>query len=310
MIKGDQQTKMAIVPILCTQCMASVDIDDKKGKGRCEFCGTMVMLKEKAEKKEQPKPNSNNVSQNSGTADAFGSIFSNIDKTVDQVSRTTSKIIWISSVIIGVIIAFAVLVPTIRAVSNISNITIPDITIPGGGGGTPSGAVVGAGEWRVGEGAAFDIQPGRYLVIQSSTSTSGSVRLATAPGVTSSSQQGHIFLVTFSNRQYIDLEAGQFVTISRAALWNLADTPAIDQTAAYFPEGQYLVGRDIPAGNYRAEQVSGSGGSFRITTNPNATSSSHPGHIRLTTFSGQAFVPTLVDGQFITISRGRLVFLD
>jgi len=289
--------------------MASVDIDDKKGKGRCEFCGTMVMLKGKVESKEQAKTN-NNSSPNNGTADVFGSIFNDIDNTVERVSRTTSKIIWISSIVVGIIIVFVILVPTIRMISNLSNITIPDIPdITAPGGGTPSGAVVGAGEWRVGDGTSFDIQPGRYLLLQTST-VGGSVRLATAPGVTSHTQQGHLFLLNFSNRQYIDLEAGQFVTISRAALWVLDATPVIDQNAAYFPAGQYLVGRDIPAGNYRAEQVGNVGGSFRITTNPNAVSHTHQGHIILTNFSGQAFVPTLVEGQFITISRGRLVFLD
>jgi hypothetical protein len=168
-------------------------------------------------------------------------------------------------------------------------------------------AIRGAGEWRVGVGAGFDIQPGRFLLLQDGT-IGGSVRLATRAGVTTHTQEGHLFLINFSNRQYIDLEAGQFVTIARASIWNLDDTPEINQNAASFAEGQYLVGRDIPAGEFRAEQVGTIGGSVRIATSPNVTSHTDAGHVSLVNFTGQAFL-TLEDGQFVTISRGQLVFL-
>jgi len=302
---------MAVIPIHCSQCMASVEIDDEKGKGICEYCGTTVMLK-KEHRQEAAKSNAAPLSSNSGA-----DIFSSIGSTVAQASRTTSKIIWITSIVVALIIVVSIAIPTIRWISGVSDIAVvnPGVTTPGtggaggvttpetGGGGAPSGgAIVGAGQHRVGEGQV--ILPGEFLVIQTSGSFGSMTVTRTPDARPGTSSPDFIFIRNFTNRAFVRLDEGDWINLTRASLFRVDDVEAVDMYAESWPEGEYLVGVDIRPGLYRLTQTSGSFGSVIIRTVPNARTSSAD-FVMIDNFSGQRYV-TLRDGMYIEFMRATI----
>jgi len=165
-------------------------------------------------------------------------------------------------------------------------------------------AIRGAGTWTVGVGASFDIAPGRFKILQVGN-IDAAISVATVAGSFSPSNDGFVFQQIFRNRGYVDLEAGQFIRIDRGAIWTLEDAAAFNIDADYWPEGQFMVGRDIPAGTFRAIPTHASiQGAVTVSTAPRTSVANQVG-IHFVPLGGQALF-TLAEGQFVDVARARL----
>lgn len=98
---------------------------------------------------------------------------------------------------------------------------------------------------------------------------------------------------------YVYVQDGEYIKISGGKLIPLAETTPLDQ--ASYSDGIYLIGRDIPAGEYQlttngsgywernSMPISGSGGFNTIIANDN--------------FDGSTYV-TVNDGEYLKLSNG------
>lgn len=109
----------------------------------------------------------------------------------------------------------------------------------------------GSGDYKVGE----DIPAGEYYVkcndgincyVEIASDSSGTLdsiitNLNTVGGV------------------YITVYEGEYLSVSGGDIYELADAPVPEPEGGYYPEGQYKVGEDIPAGEYTLEAIDGLG---------------------------------------------------
>jgi hypothetical protein len=169
----------------------------------------------------------------------------------------------------------------------------------GNGGDTQTDWLLGEGQHRVG--AGLDVEPGEYLLIQTGTLT-GSFTVTRTPNATVGSAD-FLYIRNFTNRAYVRLNAGEFISITRANLWDTEKVTAIDRNAASWEAGEYLVGTDLNPGEYLLTQVGNVQGNVTIRMSPNAGVSSTGFQIH--NFNGQRYV-TLQTGMYVEFSRATL----
>lgn len=107
-------------------------------------------------------------------------------------------------------------------------------------------AAYDGGMYKVGT----DLPSGEYLI---ETDIMGYMQ------VTSDSTGNIDSIVTndnYTNRIYITVSDGQYLTFDGKAT-PTAEAPAYQAENGYYPEGQYLVGKDIPAGEYKISVMDG-----------------------------------------------------
>lgn len=150
-----------------------------------------------------------------------------------------------------------------------------------------------AGMYKIGT----DMPAGEYLI------ESNSMEYLEVATDSSGELDSIITNENFTNRIYISVSDGQYLKFGGTAT-PVAEAPAYVAENGYYPEGQYLVGKDIPAGEYKIsvtdnamgmgyiEVSSGSSGTLdSIITNSN---------IEMDTYQ------TISDGQYLTLSGAEI----
>ena len=110
----------------------------------------------------------------------------------------------------------------------------------------PTATTYDGGMYKVGT----DLPAGEYLI---ETDTMGYMQVA-------SDSTGELDSIitnsTYNNRMYVTVSDGQYLTFDGKAT-PTAEAPAYQAENGYYPEGQYLVGKDIPAGEYKISVMDG-----------------------------------------------------
>lgn len=104
----------------------------------------------------------------------------------------------------------------------------------------------------------------------------------------------------FSNQNYLQIEDGQYLELSRCYVMAFDDAPLYDYSSGVVGDGQYLVGVDIPAGEYTLKAAANSKGYYCVSSDPNGRNI-----LANNNFSGNNYV-TVADGQYLELSRCEL----
>ena len=138
-----------------------------------------------------------------------------------------------------------------------------------------------------------DMPAGEYLL----TSIGGYYEIATD---STGSLDSIVTNGNYTNRGYVTVQDGQYFTFEGTAV-SANEAPAFSNSDGIYPEGMYLVGKDIPAGEYKIssnesgyyEVTSDSvGGLDSIVTNEN--------------FEGDVYL-TVSEGQYLKLSRAQII---
>ena len=144
-----------------------------------------------------------------------------------------------------------------------------------------------------------DIEAGEYLIISdNSTSTDSFIKISTDNIGTSEST---LYSARFENNEhmYTTITDNQYLIIKGATFYTLDDAPSIIPEDGIYQNGQFKVGTDIPAGEYKYIVDKSDGRGFIEVSK----SSKHD-------FTEIVFSETpLVDG-YITLTDGQYVTLQ
>ena len=140
------------------------------------------------------------------------------------------------------------------------------------------------GQFKVG----VDLPAGEYLAVGT-----GYVEVASAPELTAI-----IYNDNIENAQrYVGVRDGEYVKVEHALkLYALADAPKIS-VQGKIPDGQFKVGSDISAGEYKI--TLNAGGYFAVTSSPRNDFVTNQ-----FTNEGGTYYATVADGQYLQIKKG------
>lgn len=108
----------------------------------------------------------------------------------------------------------------------------------------------------------------------------------------------------YTNRIYIAVSDGQYLKFDGTAI-PVAEAPGFQAENGYYPEGQYLVGRDIPAGEYKISLTSDNVvgyGYVEVASSSVGTLDSIITNANIETDTYQ----TITDGQYLTLSGAEI----
>ena len=138
-----------------------------------------------------------------------------------------------------------------------------------------------------------DMPAGEYLL----TSTGGYYE------VTTDSTGSFDSIVTndnYANRAYVTVQEGQYFTFDGTAV-SVNEAPAFSASDGIYPEGMYLVGKDIPAGEYK---ISATGsGYYEVTSDSVGELDSI---VTNENFDGDVYL-TISEGQYLKLSRAQII---
>ena len=153
----------------------------------------------------------------------------------------------------------------------------------------PKVTIYSNGMYKIGT----DMPAGEYLL----TSSSGYYE------VTSDSTGSFESIITndnYTNRAYVTVFEGQYfqfdgsaIPVSEAAVFNAGN--------GVYPEGMYLVGKDIPAGEYKI--VPSGSGYYEVTSD---STGSFESIITNDNFDGDIYI-TVENGQYLSLSRAKII---
>lgn len=149
----------------------------------------------------------------------------------------------------------------------------------------------GEGEYKVGE----DIPAGEYYIKCNSINLY--VEIASDASGTIDSIIGNL---NTEGGVYVTVNEGEYLKVSGGDIYKVEDAE-IEPENGYYTEGQYKVGKDIPAGEYTLEAVDGPG-YVEITTDSRHTLENI---ITNDNFENNKIV-SLSDGQYIEFNRAKL----
>ena len=157
----------------------------------------------------------------------------------------------------------------------------------------PKSEVWASGQFKVG----VDIPAGRY-VLYNNVSRSAYYCI-------SSDSNGDDIIANnnFNNQNYIDILDGQYLKLSRCEALPFDKKKEVDKSKGYLEEGQYLIGVDLPAGEYKLEMIAGKRSAYYCISSDANTDNI----ISNDNFEGNSYV-TVSDGQFLEINRCKLYF--
>lgn len=142
------------------------------------------------------------------------------------------------------------------------------------------------GQFKVGS----DLPAGEYIAIGE-----GYLELSKD----STGDLGHIYFNdNFKGRRYVDARDGEYIKITGAVkLYPVAEMPKLEISIDKIPEGQYKIGADIPAGEYKI--TTEGNGYYAVTKN------SHEHSYITNAFmpQGQSRYVTVSDGQYFQIKN-------
>ena len=104
----------------------------------------------------------------------------------------------------------------------------------------------------------------------------------------------------YNNRMYITVSDGQYLTFGGTAT-PVSEAEAFQTENGYYPEGQYLVGKDIPAGEYKISVLENSVTGFgyvEVASDSVGTLNSIITNSNIETDTYQS----VTDGQYLTLS--------
>lgn len=156
-----------------------------------------------------------------------------------------------------------------------------------------------AGQYKVGR----DIEAGEYIIVDKTDGGLILLEQTTQPFAKVSSPD-RLFIENFVYRHYVKLEEGQYISFKGGKLYALEQAPEVKTDNAKYYAGQYKVGADIPAGTYTVEVPEGKSVYYLITTLPLCDITSAY-FVKNGNFYKSDNI-TLSEGQYVTISRGRL----
>ena len=105
----------------------------------------------------------------------------------------------------------------------------------------------------------------------------------------------------FDGQTYFEVANGQYLELRRCVSVAVKDKIKVDTSSGIVTEGQYLVGEDIPAGEYKLSSTDSYGGYYCISSDPNGRDI-----IANNGFDNSNYV-TISDGQYLKLSRCELI---
>jgi hypothetical protein len=106
----------------------------------------------------------------------------------------------------------------------------------------------------------------------------------------------------FENRTIVTLTDGQYFSFTGGRMCMIEEAPSVDLSSGKLKEGMYLVGTDVPAGEYKLVPDSG-GGYMEITSN-----SKHSlGSISSNDFFENERYVTIRNGQYLKLSMCKMI---
>lgn len=137
-----------------------------------------------------------------------------------------------------------------------------------------------------------DMPAGEYLI----TSAGGYLEVSSD---SSGSLDSIITNDNYTNRTYITVQEGQYLKFDGTAI-PVADAAGYTASGGTYPEGMYLVGKDIPAGEYK---ISSSGrGYYEVSANSSGTLDAI---ITNENFDSDVYL-TVSDGQYLKLNRAQI----
>ncbi len=138
-----------------------------------------------------------------------------------------------------------------------------------------------------------DMPAGEYLL----TSTGGYYEVTTD---STGSLESIVTNDNYANRAYVTVQEGQYFTFDGTAV-SVNEAPAFSASDGIYPEGMYLVGKDIPAGEYK---ISATGsGYYEVTSDSVGELDSI---VTNENFDGDVYL-TISEGQYLKLSRAQII---
>lgn len=284
---------MEFVSVKCSCCGAHIKVDPDARHIKCEYCGHELLIKK--EKAAPPPPPENE------TVNVFTDVFNTVSPAYYTVARNVKKtaiIVAAISVAVGLASFFIIYFSVMNFVDGFSDPGSSYVD-PGGSTDTDVKVFKTAGTYKVGT----DIPAGDYILYPTSTLGSVTVTLTSNASVGSSD---FVSIENFYGRKYLRAESGQYIKLTLCKMYKPADAQAVKKDANNdYPRGQYIVGTDIPAGEYALSLDSSSTlGSITVTKTPYAKPGT-PNFVLIKNFYGQDYV-TLSAGQYAELSGGKM----
>lgn len=138
-----------------------------------------------------------------------------------------------------------------------------------------------------------DMPAGEYLI-----TSSGGYYAVTADS--SGSLESIISNDNYRNRAYVTVQDGQYFQFDGTAV-PVSEAAAFTPVNGTYPDGMYLVGKDIPAGEYKVSATNG--GYYEVTANSTGDLGTI---ISNDNFDGEVYL-TVQDGQYLKLSRSQIV---
>ena len=138
-----------------------------------------------------------------------------------------------------------------------------------------------------------DMPAGEYLI----TSTGGYYEVATD---STGSLESIVTNDNYTNRAYVTVQEGQYFTFEGTAV-PAHGAPAFSTSDGIYPEGMYLVGKDIPAGEYKIS--SNGSGYYEVTSDSVGELNSI---VTNENFEGDVYL-TISEGQYLKLSRAQII---
>lgn len=158
-----------------------------------------------------------------------------------------------------------------------------------------TGNTYSAGQYKIGA----DMPAGEYIVVQSD-SKKVSLELNSDSTGTSDS---YITSDYFSGRRYITANDGEYLTISNGIAYPAKEAPKVEIIDGELPEGEYKVGEDIKAGEYKVlPNEESKSVSLGVYSDSRHTSDSY---VTSDYFKGEKYI-TVSDGQYLEVSGGKI----
>lgn len=155
---------------------------------------------------------------------------------------------------------------------------------------------VQSGYYKVG----VDIDPGEYLIISGDSYGYYECTL---------DQSGSVNSIVYNNvlmgnePSYITVNYGEYLKVDNSRMYKIADAPSIKPSNNVYTDGQYKVGRDIPAGTYTVSSVGANG-----TVQVNPKSRHNPDESTLfESLNGGSLTVTVENGDYIELTGAQII---
>lgn len=147
------------------------------------------------------------------------------------------------------------------------------------------------GQYKVGT----DIPSGQYILYNISTSK--------AYYCISSDANGNNIIANnnFKSQNYITVHDGEYLELVRCEAFSVKDKKEVDTSSGYLTEGHYLVGEDLPAGEYKLTCTDSAKGYYAVCSDDLSDDI-----IANDNFKGDCYV-SVSDGQYLEIVRCKLL---